>query len=710
MTADFINFITAPTGLGGLTMLIIKSTVVIGLGLLLWLALRGASASARHLVLGATLVATVLLPVISLIVPPLAVPLLEQQTTMQLAAKQMAPAAQDSVTAVSESDLQRTENPVASGQPATMSATDSVLIVYLAGVFLIIAHLCIGLGRVWWLTRSSASVVNHRQWVLPRHRTANARLLMTERLTAPLTWGVLRPVILLPASANNWSEQDRKNALLHELAHVERKDWLMQMLARLVCAAYWFNPLVWIARRHLVLEAELAADDRVLESGSAADEYAQQLVNLTQLTRGSRLHVAATTMADQGLLSRRVYSILNSGEHRMPLNHISKYILLSVVSISAMLIGSAQLVAAPQDAAAGSSVEIPDDVATPLIRAAARGDNDEVLRLVQSGADVNEAWEGRRDQYDQDRDGYASERDRYRLQRTALTTAASKGHVDVVRTLLDAGAPVDRVVKGDATALIEAAQHNHFDVTRLLIDRGADVNKAVKGDGSPLIAAARGNNVEAMQLMLARGADPNFEVRGDENPLFQTVSNGNAEAAQVLIDAGVDVNQEWRGDGTPLLVATRSGDPATVDALIRAGARADQGVRGDGNAMIVAAQRGDIALLQKMLESGVDANAAVKGDGSPLIQAARNGHMEAVVMLLQAGADIDLVVSGDENALIGAAWQGDIEMVDYLLKSGADPNIQAPQGRGEVRTALRQARLAGHDEVIRMLESAGATE
>ena len=83
MITDFINLITAPTELGRLTMLIIKSTVVIGLGLLFWLALRSASASARHLVLGATLVAAVLLPVISIIVPPLPLPVFDQRTTMQ---------------------------------------------------------------------------------------------------------------------------------------------------------------------------------------------------------------------------------------------------------------------------------------------------------------------------------------------------------------------------------------------------------------------------------------------------------------------------------------------------------------------------------------------------------------------------------------------------------------------------------------------------
>ena len=67
MITDVINFLTTPNGPGGLAMLIIKSTVVIGLGLLLWLSLKHSSASARHLVLGATLVATVLLPVISFV-------------------------------------------------------------------------------------------------------------------------------------------------------------------------------------------------------------------------------------------------------------------------------------------------------------------------------------------------------------------------------------------------------------------------------------------------------------------------------------------------------------------------------------------------------------------------------------------------------------------------------------------------------------------
>jgi ankyrin repeat protein/beta-lactamase regulating signal transducer with metallopeptidase domain len=709
MISELLAFIVSPNGSAGFAVLTVKSSAVVALGLLLWLAIRRASASARHLVLGATLVATMLLPLISILAPTLPLPILNSSPATQSTGELPVPLLQQQSAETPEG--RKSAEPIAAAEPQSgpLSASALAFAVYLMGVFAVLAHLSIGLARVWWLSRNSLSSVHTRPWQLPKQRTAYARLLVTTKLSAPITWGVFRPVILLPASAESWSEQDRTNAILHELAHVERKDWLMQMLARLVCAVYWFNPLVWVARRHLILEAELAADDRVLASGSAPDDYAEQLILLSKNTRGLRLPVAATTMAEQSLLSRRVHSILNSGESRMPLNPVNKYALLSIVTVFAMFIASAQLVAAPQEAESATSSNIPNEVSTPLIRAAARGDNDEVKRLIQSGADVNEAWEGKRDESQDDRGRYPSERDQYNLQRTALATAASRGHAEVVQSLLDAGAPVDRVVQGDSTSLIAAASHNHENVTRLLIDRGADVNKAVRGDGSPLIAATRVNNVEIMKLMLSLGADPDLTVRGDENPLYHAVRHGNAESVELLISAGVDVNQEWPGDGTPLIVATRSGDKKTIDALIRAGAQADQGVRGDGNAMIVAAQQGDNDLLRAMLETGADANAAVKGDGSPLIQAARNGNMEGVVLLLQAGADINQVVKGDENALIGAAWEGDIEMVDYLLKSGADPNIQA-RAFGEVRTALRQAQLEGHEDVVRMLEAAGATE
>src|SRR5205085_2984594 len=83
----------------------------------------------------------------------------------------------------------------------------------------------------------------------------------------PMTWGTLAPKILLPAEAHLWSPERRRLVLLHELAHVARRDSLSRSAAALVCVLYWFHPGVWLAARQLRLEQEYAADDRVLKAG-----------------------------------------------------------------------------------------------------------------------------------------------------------------------------------------------------------------------------------------------------------------------------------------------------------------------------------------------------------------------------------------------------------------------------------------------------------
>ena len=88
-------------------------------------------------------------------------------------------------------------------------------------------------------------------------------VLRHEALGAPVTWGVFRPVVLMPLEADTWDEQRAAQAFLHELEHVYRKDWIVQVIARALCAVYWFHPLVWVAWRQLCLESERACDDAV---------------------------------------------------------------------------------------------------------------------------------------------------------------------------------------------------------------------------------------------------------------------------------------------------------------------------------------------------------------------------------------------------------------------------------------------------------------
>ncbi|MGQ0643175.1 MAG: M56 family metallopeptidase [Gemmatimonadaceae bacterium] len=104
-------------------------------------------------------------------------------------------------------------------------------------------------------------------------------------IVAPATIGCWRPVVLMPASFGEWTAEQTRAVLAHELAHVKRHDCLTSMLAQVVCAVQWYNPLVWLAERRMRAERERACDDRALASGVDATQYA--LLLLTSHVRRS---------------------------------------------------------------------------------------------------------------------------------------------------------------------------------------------------------------------------------------------------------------------------------------------------------------------------------------------------------------------------------------------------------------------------------------
>jgi hypothetical protein len=134
----------------------------------------------------------------------------------------------------------------------------------------------------------------------------------------PMTWGTLVPRILLPAEAHAWPYERRRLVLLHELAHVARRDSLSRSVASLACALYWFHPGAWFAARRMTMEQEHAADDRVLVAGGSARAYASSLLDLA--TPGDdRLRPAhAASMAGMYQLERRLTSIIGPARRDRP--------------------------------------------------------------------------------------------------------------------------------------------------------------------------------------------------------------------------------------------------------------------------------------------------------------------------------------------------------------------------------------------------------
>jgi TonB family protein len=169
------------------------------------------------------------------------------------------------------------------------------------------------------------------------------RLLQCDHPAAmPLTWGILRPLIILPSAACEWPEDRRRVVLSHELAHVARGDWFLQVCAEMARALYWFHPLVWIAAERLRRESERACDDSVLNSGIQPSVYASQLLDLARSLRHfGRAWSSALAIARPSNLERRFAAMLNPSVNRRALSRKSR--LLTALSASCLLLPLAVL-------------------------------------------------------------------------------------------------------------------------------------------------------------------------------------------------------------------------------------------------------------------------------------------------------------------------------------------------------------------------------
>ncbi|MBS1813075.1 MAG: hypothetical protein JST84_33220 [Acidobacteria bacterium] len=282
----------------------LKATFVLATVGLLSVLLRRVSATTRHLVWSLALGALLILPVLTFMLPVWQVPVLPAKQTAVLAPAATAPvvASESSVldapvvlpeiTVASFSQTAATKNeiepPVVTKPTWNINWFKVAISVWLIGVLLVLGRLALGTLRMRRITYEAECLTDyHWSALTSRLRaqldlSAHISLYASEEISMPVTWGIWRPVVLLPAESAQWSTDWRRIVLLHELAHIKRRDCLTQMIANWACAFYWFHPLTWYAAKRLRVERELACDDYVLEVGTRASDYASYLVELAK--------------------------------------------------------------------------------------------------------------------------------------------------------------------------------------------------------------------------------------------------------------------------------------------------------------------------------------------------------------------------------------------------------------------------------------------
>jgi TonB family protein len=168
-------------------------------------------------------------------------------------------------------------------------------------------------------------------------------LLESEHPSLLATWGIGQPKIILPASAAAWPDDRIRIVLTHEIAHIRRGDWVVQMVAELLRAVYWFNPLLWIACRRLRLESEHACDDEVINDGVEGSDYASHLIAVTRtLNPGRYRWFPAPAMARPSSLERRVRAMLNDRLNRTPISRARRAVVVSALLTMTVAVAAAQ--------------------------------------------------------------------------------------------------------------------------------------------------------------------------------------------------------------------------------------------------------------------------------------------------------------------------------------------------------------------------------
>ena len=315
---------------------VFRVSAILGFALAAMPLLRGASSSARRLVLALALSGALVLPIVSRFAPSW--DLESPAVASALHGVIVLEPAVDAKGAMGDAPNARIDAPQAAPQTHVNRRIDlSVWFVVLwgLGVHCVLARLAVGIVRARALVREATTARAWSNAILRAEQATGARasVKMTSALDAPAVTGVLRPVVLVPPLSETWSENRKYAVLLHELAHVRNYDCLIAIIAQLACAVHWFNPLAWLAVRRLRLERELAADDAVIAAGERASTYAEDLMTIANVGFHARSVPSGALGMAESPLTQRIHAIVSPSRVRNPLSRRGAWLLGSGAAI-----------------------------------------------------------------------------------------------------------------------------------------------------------------------------------------------------------------------------------------------------------------------------------------------------------------------------------------------------------------------------------------
>jgi HEAT repeat protein/beta-lactamase regulating signal transducer with metallopeptidase domain len=683
--------------------------------------LRRRSAALRHMIWTLALVGVLILPALSVALPrwQLNLVTIESASSIQLPAPSSfsAPSAQlPASTSVSVSSSQlpassavvktRDHNGASSPTASNITRVSWLTIlfgVWAIGVLLIVGRVIAGICAVRWMSRRTERVLD-APW-LEQARSLAAELGISSRIVflrscgaaMPMAWGLLRPAVLMPAEADHWPAERLRIVLLHELAHVKRRDCLTHMVAQLSCALHWFNPLAWMAARHARTERERACDDLVLAAGTRGPDYADQLIEIARVMRAGRfpaiLAGASLAMAHRSELEGRLMAILDPTVPRAGLSRQRTSAAATICALAVLPLAAVQ----PWKFAA---VEEPQPVSVAATQAAPAADP-----LPTPAASPSPSAPDQRSRRADARATQVTETAVASAAQSAAATAVASTVRNSVTTVVQSdiasavATGVQTALGIDVDAAIAAAVNPHVDVQT---DSGHTrrAAKDAQGKADPrtvaaLTAALKDTDKDVRETAmhaLVQLRDP-----GIFDPLVQALSDGSADvreqaafglgqlrdrrAVDPLINALKDQNGDVREQAAFALGQIR--DRAAVSGLSSALKDADADVR--EQAVFALGQIRDASSVDAIVTVVHDPKADVRQQAVFALGQIRDRR--AVEPLISALKDTDADVREQAAFALGQIRDGRaVEALVIALKdSTADVRQQAAFALGQIR-------------------------
>ena len=312
----------------------LKSFILFLVGGAAVLILRRVSAATRHLILFYVLVGALLLPVLSLLLPSWPV-----WTFSVPGSTHKSPATpREPKIFVGETRPYRINafgafppaprpEPLIPTTPVerkslSLDTNEIVVSLWISGFIVCLSPLFVGMLSLLVLRRSSTQLSSGRAHEALQQAASimaypgSIRLFESSKRSVPMTWGFLRPIIIIPKAAEEWSADRLRMVFLHELAHLRRRDFLRKLFGHVTCSLYWFNPLGWFCFKGMLSEMERACDDAVLRHGVKPADYADDLLQIAVHESRPSYALQAIAVIRPSTLGKRVMRILRPDLNR----------------------------------------------------------------------------------------------------------------------------------------------------------------------------------------------------------------------------------------------------------------------------------------------------------------------------------------------------------------------------------------------------------